>query len=106
MNHDKISQSIHEIVRYQYYGSMEFTRKWCDSFRDVANNYSNRKITECSEIVYFYKPLRRLVEHIFLYLRYFLTAEWLLEFRSYQETGLAFLESLNRGNIDQLKFAA
>ena len=33
-------------------------------------------------------------EHIFLYLRYFLTAEWLLEFRSYQETGLAFLESL------------
>ena len=54
MNHDKISQSIHEIVHYQYHGSMEFTRLWYDSFRDVANNYSNRKITECSEIVYFY----------------------------------------------------
>ena len=53
MNHDKISQSIHEIVHYQYHGSMKFTRKWYDSFRDVANNYSNRKITE---------PLKRAVK--------------------------------------------
>ena len=44
---------------------------------------------ECSDIVPVYKRLRKQGELNFL------TAEWLLEFRSNQEIGLAFLESLN-----------
>ena len=41
-----LGKAFMKIVHYQYYGSVEITRKWYDSFRDVANNYSNRKITE------------------------------------------------------------
>ena len=65
----------------------------------MADNYSNRKITEPLKSAVKSSPCKNLQKargtYIFLSLRYFLTAEWLSEFRSYQETGLAFLESLN-----------
>ena len=83
-----------KIVHYSHHGSVEITRKWYDSFRDVADNYMqqpkhNSIFEECSDIVPVYKRLRKQGELNFL------TAEWLLEFRSNQEIGLAFLESLN-----------